>query len=41
VPSIAMTPTLARAKRARSSKTSLNSPASAVSWRSMKRAIVA
>jgi hypothetical protein len=38
---MAMTPTLARPERAHSSNTSPNSPAIAVSWRSMNRAIVA
>jgi len=41
VPSIAMTPTLASPDRAQSSSTSPNSPAIALSWRAMNRAIVA
>jgi hypothetical protein len=36
-----MTPTLAKPERAHSNNTSPNNPASAASWRSMNRAIVA
>jgi len=38
---MAITPTWASPDRAQSSSTSPNTPASAVSWRSMNRAIVA
>jgi hypothetical protein len=41
VPSTAITPTLTSPPRAHSVKTSPNSPASASSWRSRNRAIVA